>query len=376
MDYFIGHSQALRIIREARRTPGLELVPCKETSVRGLPVGRRFTWGQFKVEGISSLSEFDELRCPCLLVPSNKDRLRARGVKSFELAGELPPGAFLELIGKEGSVTMPSAHRYFVASPALALLQSAAEMGRIAGERRMTEGEATIRLTALAMELCGTYSRDSDRPREGMCEFRRPIIARPAQMRAFLGQLENRDGLTLARAAASLAEGPSASPMETLHYLMLCLPGSLGGLGLPRALLNHRVDMRQMTKGIAHHIRMKPDLSWPDAGVAIEHLGWEWHDADEALMLDAHRIQDYQAAGWQAYPATFADSRSQAAYNCFARHVVDALDPHGASGLWDGMERLMHDGAFLERQARLLRLVRPPKPDGRSGEARPASRRT
>ena len=358
MDYFIGHSHALRLIREVRRTKGLRLVPCDVTEVAAWPAGRRFTWRKFVVPSVDSLSHFDSQLRPCLLAPDASTRFKARGVDSPVLAGRFPRGSFLRLECESIAAGL-SANAYYVMSPGLCLVSAAEFLMRRVGATGDCK-DSLIRLIALVMELCGSFVRDPRSPHSGKAVFWKGVFSSTAELGEQLSGICDANGIKLARRAVALSRDGSASPMETLHYAMFCLPPQLGGLGIPAAELNGIAQMGESSDGISHLREMKPDVSWPERRVAIEHLGSEGHCGKDALMLDARRIQDYQVAGWQVFPATFDDVRTQASFNAFARHVVFSLDPHGARGWWDRMQDLLADPGFRMRQARTLAQLLPP----------------
>ena len=371
MDFFIGHHHALRLIREVRRSDALALVPCDKTQVEAWPIGKRFTWRKLIVPGIASLSQFDDKHRPCLLSPTRSERFRAQGVDSPVLSSTLPHGAFLRLVTKGREAPHIPGANYYVASPALSMVFAAEEIGREVFANKRSREDAIIRLVALAMELSGRYARDPEKPHVNQCLFKRQLLASSGDMLRFAESMPGHDGLPLARFALRLACSGSASPMETLCYLMFCLPARFGGLGLPPAVMNVPQNMRLQSGGISHLARMKPDIAWPDRRVAIEYLGGEDHDGETPLMLDARRVQDYQSAGWMVFPTTYGDVRTQRALNAFARHIILALDPVGIEGHWERAGELLRNQAFLERQLRTLTMLLPPKRDDSS----PASAR-
>ena len=76
----------------------------------------------------------------------------------------------------------------------------------------------------------------------------------------------------------------SASPMESLLSMLLCLPPSLGGFGLPRPELNYPIETNE--GGIA--IR-RCDLCWPDSDT--------FHSDESKLHLDSSRRSALEKAG-------------------------------------------------------------------------------
>ena len=141
---------------------------------------------------------------------------------------------------------------------------------------------------------------------------------------------------------------------------MFCLPVEYGGLGIMSAELNGSVGQNEQYSTLVNFESMRADLMWRLFKVAIEHLGSEWHDRDDVLSLDAKRIQDYQTLGWVVHPSTFADVRSQAAFNRFALRVCSSLEERGYHGVLGQVMETMANDSFQTSQAALLSTLLPP----------------
>lgn len=363
MDYFIARDHAIRLIREVRRTKGLSLAPRSSTHLPAHPQRTHLTLSKLAVEGIRSLEDFDEDHPACLASPSKGSRFFAAGIRSMVLSGPLPRGSFLT-IGQDGRYpegpALPEGSAYHVTSPALCMLSMAELLQQRMRAGTVDEQRALVRLIGLGLEMCGTYARDPERPASGDPAYDLQCVCRADDVRRQLGELSRRRGLRLAlRAARHVVDG-SGSPMESLHLMMLSLPESLGGLALPVPAMNRAIERTETGGHMTHFDHMRPDLSWPESRVAIEHDGDGGHSAPKNRATDARRIQDYQSLGWRVFPTTFADVRTQQSFNRFAWHVVEALDPTGSKGLHDRMARLMADATFLSLQARLLQMLLPP----------------
>lgn len=80
--------------------------------------------------------------------------------------------------------------------------------------------------------------------------------------------------------------------MESLLSMLLCLPPSLGGFGLPRPELNCPIETNE--GGIA--IR-RCDLCWPDQQFALEYDSDTFHSDESKLHLDSSRRSALEKAG-------------------------------------------------------------------------------
>ena len=354
MDIVISHASAIRLIREARETPGATLERTALTRVPRKPRRTRLT-----ARKLSSLSPFSadlgrEGARLDLLVPDATSRYQLRGVASHVLSVPLPQGQLLRARHDSQGASV------LVTAPSLCVAQMAGVLLERVREGRLERWQAVVKLVELCAELCGTYSRNPQSPKTSPCAFGLAPVCSAAEIRSGLELLHDIDGLSLAREAARHVFDGSASPMETLHRMMLCLPGELGGLVLPKPQMNCPIDAKGPVAPLLSHAGMRPDLSWVELKIAVEHDGEEWHDMKGRRVLDARRIQDYQTLGWVVLPATFEDVRRQSSYNAFALRLCGLMDARGLAGTSTRVRRLLQDEEFLARQALLLAMLLPP----------------
>lgn len=95
-----------------------------------------------------------------------------------------------------------------------------------------------IRLITVGYELCGSYGL-SVQSSSGF--LRREPRSNPQLIERYLEKCEGIHGVKAAKRASSYLIKGSASPMESLLSMLLCLPPSLGGFGLPRPELNYPI---------------------------------------------------------------------------------------------------------------------------------------
>ena len=162
-----------------------------------------------------------------------------------------------------------------LASPAFCYLQMAAKLSLPDAIR-------------LGMELCGQHSTLPFAPdmqpafRLSDKEVANGYVARPALMRAdeLRGWLSHA-GYPYSRAATASRYilDNARSPGESRLYMLLCLPAKMGGYGLPRPLLNARIDLPASSWALAGTDHYLCDLYYPANHVAIEYDGGYHEDS-------------------------------------------------------------------------------------------------
>lgn len=146
-----------------------------------------------------------------------------------------------------------------------------------------------IRLITIGYELCGSYglSAQSD---SGF--LRREPRSNPQLIERYLEKCDGIHGVKAAKRASSYIAKGSASPMESLLSMLLCLPPSLGGFGLPRPELNFPIETNE--GGI---VMRRCDLYWPDQRFALEYDSDTFHSDASKLHLDSSRRSTLEKAG-------------------------------------------------------------------------------
>lgn len=99
-----------------------------------------------------------------------------------------------------------------------------------------------IQLITVGYELCGSYGL-SVQSSSGF--LRREPRSNPQLIERYLEKCEGIHGVKAAKRASSYLIKGSASPMESLLSMLLCLPPSLGGFGLPRPELNYPIETNE-----------------------------------------------------------------------------------------------------------------------------------
>lgn len=141
------------------------------------------------------------------------------------------------------------------------------------------------RLIALGFELCGTYRRAST---FGLARYDATPLTSPGALASFIEKSPQFKGVKKARRALPCILAGSASPRESELAMLLCLPYSLGGYGLPHPTMNAEMPL---PKNVAATGRssLRCDLYWPAARLDVEYDSAEFHSAERLLANDSMR---------------------------------------------------------------------------------------
>lgn len=160
----------------------------------------------------------------------------------------------------------------YVSTPEACLLQLASSF-------------SIISLIELGCELSGTYALSTDA--YGGLKRREPRT-NPSRISQYLEYAHRIKALDRAKLAARHIIAGSASPMETALAMLLCLPGSLGGYGLPKPQMNYPIEIEPANYWREARI-FRCDLCWPEAKVALEYDSDQFHAESEKLNRDSTR---------------------------------------------------------------------------------------
>ncbi len=181
-----------------------------------------------------------------------------------------------------------------------------------------------VSLALVAMELMGTYRLPAP---GGATRYQQQPLLTATEMRRFLADIPRAYGKNRIEAALDLALPHSASPMETALALMLSLPETYGGYGLPQPQLNRVYP-------VANHERLwdggpaiTPDLLWEDANLVIEYDSDEMHGSLGAhkLARDATRANVLAALGYTVLRMTTLNIQSATEVDRIATQVAHRL---------------------------------------------------
>ena len=161
----------------------------------------------------------------------------------------------------------------YVVSPELCFIQSCLT-------RRMLPN------VELGLEWCGRYAlMPGDLP---LMTDATPVMS-VESLSTYLASCERRRGAAMAKRVMTWLADAVASPRETELYLLLTLPTSLGGFGLPKPMVNVGVGMGQPhVKARKDSVAYEVDLKWVVKGgkiVVVEYDGFDEHEGSPAKSL-------------------------------------------------------------------------------------------
>lgn len=186
---------------------------------------------------------------------------------------------------------------------------------------QMASRLSLAQLICLGFELCGTYALHANSP----ATYRTASLTTVSKLRAFVDKVPNAHGRKKAARALRYVLDGSASPMETMLAMLLCLPHALGGYALPHPLLNQRIDINPSAKKAASKSYCVCDLYWPDARVAVEYDSDLEHTGAERIAKDSKRRNTLFANDVQVVTVTRAQACSGEELNRIANLLAHHL---------------------------------------------------
>lgn len=199
-----------------------------------------------------------------------------------------------------------------VASPELCFLQ-------MAQSGNLTRHE----LMLLSYEMCGRYAPPANGDSK-LVKRARPLMT-IERTRQFLAALPRVRGIGNAERALTHVRERARSPQESVSRMMLCLPRRLGGLALPGAELDVRVDYDAPARRIARREYALCDLYWPNAKLDVEYEGAEYHDGEKNMRADKARANALAHMGVSVISLFDEHIRSDQTMLDAARDIADKL---------------------------------------------------
>lgn len=221
-----------------------------------------FYWNVPYVEAVLSM-ETVEMQRVNFTVFQRSEISQTKERRSYLSQVALPAGAVVSKHGKA------------VASPELMFLQLASKL-------------SIHRLILLGLQLC---SHPPGNPAAA--------ITTKQKLKVFLGKTSGHRGHKKASRAIKYIEDGSASIMESIVYMILALPHSLGGYGLDGATFNYEIKLSNEAGKRLGQKRCFADLYYKSARLAVEYESFAYHnsplqqgkDAVRSAILDRQGIE-------------------------------------------------------------------------------------
>lgn len=235
-----------------------------------------------------------------VLVPDKSLRIRSKHVVSHIWQGPVPSNSF---------AVASKSKEVYVASIELCFVQ-------------MGESSDFRKLICLGDEFCGSYSiRNSSS--QGFVN--RAALSSASKIGTYLAAVRGVHGISVARRALRYVIDGSASPMETIVVVLLCLPCSLGGYGIPWPNLNYRIAPSWAMAQMVEKSSYVCDLCWPEARFSIEYDSDFWHTGSLRIDRDSRRRNALLSLGFEVMTLTKGQVFEYRAFDRFARQVAKCL---------------------------------------------------
>lgn len=183
------------------------------------------------------------------------------------------------------------------------------------------------RRVQLATELCGTYSLIKG---ERFRQRTMPLTSK-TNLENFVARAERAPGVAKARAALRWTQDNSRSPMETIMFLLLCLPTRLGGYGLPLPKLNPKVDVGTRMASFVSDPYYRPDCLWEkkinDSTILVtaEYDSHEYHDKEQDAEHTRIRRNNFKTLGYLVTSINKSQVRKASEFQYPARQIARDL---------------------------------------------------
>jgi hypothetical protein len=207
-----------------------------------------------------------------LMVPTGNVRGRLRCVNEHVCSSGLPRSS-VHCIGSN----------IYVTSPELTFVNLGRSLGAPA-------------LSAYAMELCGGYALTPWTQRG--FEPRAPLNAFE-ELERFVHGCKRMHGCKRAHEALRISGVGSRSPAETLMYLLFSMPRSMFGYGLPKPLLNERIDISSEAQMRLRTEYVVVDMLFEKGRLVVEYDSRSFHNTPAKLDHDDDRREVLQDMGYE-----------------------------------------------------------------------------
>jgi len=160
------------------------------------------------------------------------------------------------------------------------------------------------KLVEFSNNLCSMYLIDKS-AEHGQSSFL-PICT-VKSISKYLSQVENFKGIIVARKAIKYSVDNSNSPMESKLAVILIIPRSRGGYGLPKMKMNYHAELSKRASKLIGRDSIMVDMCWPEEKVVVEYDSDETHLNSKQHEFDKARINALTQSGYTVITITKKD---------------------------------------------------------------------
>ncbi len=297
MKTFLSHQTALTFWRHHFPLDAELGTPAHTSSAEDCASCKADVVGSVPTEFITPGSPID------VLIFNSGQRRRCAELVCHTWQTSLPQNAFYHTRG------------VYISSPEFVFLQMASAL-------------SLEQLIALGCELCGQYVLPSSRAGQPFSKDealgRMYPLTCTSKLGEFIDGAGKANGKAKAKRALKYIVDDSRSPMETMVYMLLCLPVMLGGYGLPKPEMNAMITLDEEARTIARRRYCRGDLCWPKARVDIEYHG-EVHVGADQMKSDVGRELGIEHMGWRVITITSPQVLDEVQFDTVAKEVATCL---------------------------------------------------
>lgn len=232
-----------------------------------------------------------------IMVIDQADRRLSTKAKYHVAQESMPPNSFVRI--NESLI---------VASPELCFVQAAQHL-------------PFVQLVRVGFELCGTYPYEKTESGHR----HRPSTTVKA-LKDFIAEAKGMFGTKKAKKALDHIIENSASPMETVSAMLLCLPPYLGGYGIPHPRLNHMIRLGSKNQKRSGKKSYRVDFFWPEAHLALEYDSNAHHTGADKIAADSIRRDIISAIHGMVLTLTWGQVCNVSEFDTMAHIVAKHLD--------------------------------------------------
>ena len=211
---------------------------------------------------------------------------------------------------------------------------------------QMASEISLVKLIQLGLEFCGTYSLPADDKNKELdvaTLYNRVPLTCVKDLKSFTARMRGVNGQKNTVWALRHIADRSASPMETIVFMLLTLPVKHGGYSLPAPQLNKQIDIGKLGTQISGKNFNRCDLYCPEARLAVEYDSDTYHTGAERLAEDSKRRSALKAIGIEVITITAGQIKNATEFDGMAKLIAKAL----------GKRLRYHKTQFLKAQNEL-----------------------
>ena len=189
-------------------------------------------------------------------------------------------------------------------------------------ERAQAQFNEAIRLKLIDKDDGWERVNDTDNSPTDL--WKRKPLTSTTKLRNFIVKATGMRGIKRLRWALSRMSGITASPFEAQISMLLSMPRSEGGWGIP-IQNNVRVpltgDARKLHDATCAYADILIETSTDSLGLVVECQGRSVHDSEQAALSDAERATALASMGYDVIQITYKQIENQAGANSIAKLI-------------------------------------------------------